>query len=100
MSSSKTTFTTGDPNGVVGLEQFLFCSRGNRRRFERAASNLSPSRNNMSSTRAYNFIDHTFDVVVLGAGGAGLRATQGAVAAGLTTAWITKPPGRPSHTDR
>jgi len=30
----------------------------------------------MSSTRAYEFIDHTFDVVVVGAGGAGLRATQ------------------------
>ena len=35
----------------------------------------------MNSTRAdaYKFIDHTFDVVVVGAGGAGLRATQGAV---------------------
>jgi len=30
----------------------------------------------MSSTRAYRFIDHTFDVVVVGAGGAGLRATK------------------------
>jgi hypothetical protein len=37
---------------------------------------------NVSSTPAYHFIDHTFDVVV-GAGGAGLRATQGAVEAGL-----------------
>jgi succinate dehydrogenase/fumarate reductase flavoprotein subunit len=37
----------------------------------------------VSSTPAYNFIDHTFDVVVVGAGGAGLRATQGAVEAGL-----------------
>ena len=44
----------------------------------------------MSSTPAYKFIDHTFDVVVVGAGGAGLRATQGAVEAGLTTACITK----------
>ena len=44
----------------------------------------------MSSTRAYEFIDHTFDVVVVGAGGAGLRATQVAVEAGLTTACITK----------
>ena len=37
----------------------------------------------MSSTPAYKFIDHMFDVVVVGAGGAGLRATQGAVEAGL-----------------
>lgn len=44
----------------------------------------------MSSTRAYEFVNHTFDVVVVGAGGAGLRATQGAVEAGLTTACITK----------
>src|SRR5712692_2056757 len=52
----------------------------------------------MSSTRAYNFIDHTFDVVVVGAGGAGLRATQGAVEAGLTTACVTKVFPTRSHT--
>ena len=52
----------------------------------------------MSSTRAYEFIDHTFDVVVVGAGGAGLRATQGAVEAGLTTACITKVFPTRSHT--
>jgi len=32
---------------------------------------------------SYDIIDHSFDVVVLGAGGAGLRATLGMVAAGL-----------------
>ena len=37
----------------------------------------------MSAARRYEFLDHTFDVVVVGAGGAGLRATQGAVEAGL-----------------
>ena len=54
----------------------------------------------MSSTRAdaYKFIDHTFDVVVVGAGGAGLRATQGAVEAGLTTGCITKVFPTRSHT--
>ena len=54
----------------------------------------------MSSTHAhgYKFIDHTFDVVVVGAGGAGLRATQGAVEAGLTTACITKVFPTRSHT--
>jgi hypothetical protein len=40
----------------------------------------------MSPTRAYNFVDHTVDVVVVWAGGAGLRATQGVVEAGLTAA--------------
>ncbi|MEP6839595.1 MAG: succinate dehydrogenase flavoprotein subunit, partial [Bradyrhizobium sp.] len=52
----------------------------------------------MSSTDIYQFIDHTFDVVVVGAGGAGLRATQGAVEAGLTTACITKVFPTRSHT--
>jgi succinate dehydrogenase / fumarate reductase flavoprotein subunit len=52
----------------------------------------------MSLRRAYEFVDHTFDVVVVGAGGAGLRATQGAVEAGLTTACITKVFPTRSHT--
>ena len=38
----------------------------------------------------YEFIDHTYDVVVVGAGGAGLRATLGLAEAGLSTACITK----------
>jgi succinate dehydrogenase / fumarate reductase, flavoprotein subunit len=52
----------------------------------------------MSPRRPYEFIDHTFDVVVVGAGGAGLRATQGAVEAGLATACITKVFPTRSHT--
>ncbi|MCA8904993.1 MAG: FAD-binding protein, partial [Hyphomonas sp.] len=38
----------------------------------------------------YNWIDHTYDVVVVGAGGSGLRAALGAAQAGLRTACITK----------
>jgi len=53
---------------------------------------------NSTPADAYKFIDHTFDVVVVGAGGAGLRATQGAVEAGLTTACITKVFPTRSHT--
>jgi succinate dehydrogenase / fumarate reductase flavoprotein subunit len=48
--------------------------------------------------RAYTFVDHTFDVVVVGAGGAGLRATLGASEAGLKTACITKVFPTRSHT--
>ncbi|WP_336801123.1 succinate dehydrogenase flavoprotein subunit [Kaistia sp. MMO-174] len=48
--------------------------------------------------RAYSFVDHTFDVVVVGAGGAGLRATLGASEAGLKTACITKVFPTRSHT--
>ena len=47
---------------------------------------------------AYDIIDHSFDVIVLGAGGAGLRATLGMVAAGLNTACITKVFPTRSHT--
>ena len=46
----------------------------------------------------YDLIDHSFDVVVLGAGGAGLRATLGMVAAGLSTACVTKVFPTRSHT--
>jgi succinate dehydrogenase / fumarate reductase flavoprotein subunit len=48
--------------------------------------------------RAYTFIDHTFDVVVVGAGGAGLRAVLGASEAGLKTACISKVFPTRSHT--
>ena len=50
------------------------------------------------SLGAYNVIDHTYDVLVVGAGGAGLRATLGMGAAGLRTACITKVFPTRSHT--
>jgi succinate dehydrogenase / fumarate reductase flavoprotein subunit len=52
----------------------------------------------MPSQRAYNFVDHTYDVVVVGAGGSGLRATLGMGAAGLKTACISKVFPTRSHT--
>ncbi|HQT39687.1 MAG TPA: succinate dehydrogenase flavoprotein subunit, partial [Acidocella sp.] len=53
---------------------------------------------NAMSKPAYNVIDHTYDVVVVGAGGSGLRATLGMGAAGLKTACITKVFPTRSHT--
>ncbi len=47
---------------------------------------------------AYPFIDHQFDVVVVGAGGSGLRAALGCAAAGLKTACVTKVFPTRSHT--
>ena len=47
---------------------------------------------------AYKIVDHTYDVVVVGAGGAGLRATMGAAGAGLKTACVTKVFPTRSHT--
>ena len=52
----------------------------------------------MSGSADYQFTDHTFDVVVVGAGGAGLRATLGSAAEGLKTACITKVFPTRSHT--
>jgi succinate dehydrogenase / fumarate reductase flavoprotein subunit len=47
---------------------------------------------------AYEVIDHRFDVVVVGAGGSGLRAALGCAAAGLKTACVTKVFPTRSHT--
>ena len=46
----------------------------------------------------YSFIDHKFDVVVVGAGGSGLRAALGCAQAGLKTACVTKVFPTRSHT--
>ncbi len=47
---------------------------------------------------SYKIIDHTYDTVVVGAGGSGLRATMGSAEAGLKTACITKVFPTRSHT--
>ncbi|WP_218459862.1 succinate dehydrogenase flavoprotein subunit [Rickettsia sp. TH2014] len=49
-------------------------------------------------TKAYNIIHHKFDVVVVGAGGAGLRSAFGMAKEGLNTACITKLFPTRSHT--
>ena len=46
----------------------------------------------------YNIIDHEYDVVVLGAGGSGLRAAVGLSEVGLKTACISKVFPTRSHT--
>src|SRR5947207_2932640 len=46
----------------------------------------------------YEFIDHRFDVVVVGAGGSGLRAALGCAQAGLKTSCSTKVFPTRSHT--
>ncbi|HWP01683.1 MAG TPA: succinate dehydrogenase flavoprotein subunit [Methylococcus sp.] len=48
--------------------------------------------------KAYEIIRHTYDAVVIGAGGAGLRATLGMAERGLKTACITKVFPTRSHT--
>ncbi len=51
-----------------------------------------------STKPAYKIIDHTYDTVVVGAGGSGLRATMGSAEAGLKTACISKVFPTRSHT--
>lgn len=54
--------------------------------------------NGTHNGKAYEFIDHYHDVVVVGAGGAGLRATLGMAEQGLSTACVTKVFPTRSHT--
>ena len=49
-------------------------------------------------SQAYSFVDHPYDVVVVGAGGAGLRAAVGLAEAGLSTACLSKVFPTRSHT--
>lgn len=49
-------------------------------------------------TQAYKIIDHEYDVVVVGGGGAGLRAVMGLAEKGLRTACISKVFPTRSHT--
>ncbi len=63
------------------------------------ASSGTSSANTVSiGGRAYPIVDHAYDVVVVGAGGAGLRATLGMAEQGLRTACITKVFPTRSHT--
>ena len=48
--------------------------------------------------QAYNVVEHFYDVVIVGAGGAGLRAALGMSSKGLSTACVTKVYPTRSHT--
>jgi len=54
--------------------------------------------NGAANGKAYEFVDHFHDVVVVGAGGSGLRATLGMAEQGLSTACVTKVFPTRSHT--
>ena len=59
---------------------------------------MSESNKNNKKTTDYKIIEHKFDAVVVGAGGAGLRATMGLAAEGFTVACVTKVFPTRSHT--
>jgi succinate dehydrogenase / fumarate reductase, flavoprotein subunit len=59
---------------------------------------MKETREGKGTMSSYSWTDHTYDVVVVGAGGSGLRAALGAAQAGLRTACITKVFPTRSHT--
>lgn len=63
---------------------------------KKTATKTSPAAPALKS--AYSVTDHTYDVVIVGAGGAGLRAVVGCAEAGLRTACISKVFPTRSHT--
>ena len=69
-----------------------------RRKFDMSTNGSSGSSAPALNGKAYPITDHTFDVVVVGAGGAGLRASVGCAQAGLRTACISKVFPTRSHT--
>jgi shikimate 5-dehydrogenase len=49
-------------------------------------------------TEAYEIVDHNYDVVIVGVGGAGMRVALGMAASGLQRACVTKVSPTRSHT--
>lgn len=72
----------------------------NVRQFSSILSRSQPegNANNAKLTGDYTVIDHTYDAIVVGAGGAGLRAAFGLSEAGFKTACISKLFPTRSHT--
>jgi succinate dehydrogenase (ubiquinone) flavoprotein subunit len=64
----------------------------------RVTKAAASARRSLSDGNEYKLVDHTFDAVVVGAGGAGLRAAFGLSEAGFKTACITKLFPTRSHT--
>mmetsp|Transcript_6966 Transcript_6966/g.20337 ORF Transcript_6966/g.20337 Transcript_6966/m.20337 type:complete len:626 (-) Transcript_6966:1013-2890(-) len=63
-----------------------------------AAKRASNNKRAFSSAKTFPIIDHTYDALVVGAGGAGLRATVGLAEQGFNAACITKLFPTRSHT--
>src|SRR5687768_7423300 len=90
--SSKTTCTARVPR------QPCCCYRRSRMPSQPSPPSSRSCALPLPEIKDYEFIDHSYDVVVVGAGGAGLRATLGLAEAGLSTACITKVFPTRSHT--
>jgi succinate dehydrogenase (ubiquinone) flavoprotein subunit len=69
-----------------------------RRTFSQVISNKSAETKGQERIGNYTVIDHTYDAIVVGAGGAGLRAAFGLAEAGFKTACLSKLFPTRSHT--
>ena len=85
-------------NNFFDREHFAFVPRRRWRSASRFYALGAVSHRSQCVTPAYPIIDHSYDVVVVGAGGSGLRATMGAAEQGLKTACVTKVFPTRSHT--
>ena len=58
---------------------------------------LRGARSYSSASKSYPIIDHTYDAIVVGAGGAGLRASVGLSELGFNTAYVGDMPAQPER---
>jgi len=71
-------------------------SSNSKKQFSNDARTFVTTRDNIKGD--YTIVDHKYDAVVVGAGGAGLRAAMGLSEAGFKTACVTKLFPTRSHT--
>ena len=85
---------------MLRFNTFRRINKTGSRNFASILSKSQPSGNQSNATLVgdYTVIDHTYDAVVVGAGGAGLRAAFGLAEAGFNTACISKLFPTRSHT--
>jgi succinate dehydrogenase (ubiquinone) flavoprotein subunit len=95
-TSNKRTVTNAIPKINEKPVRFFTTSRASQKVISNGPVESGPSQGTL--TRAYDVIDHTYDAVVVGAGGAGLRAALGLTQQGFKTACITKLYPTRSHT--
>jgi len=89
LASSKVTVSIRNGVRAVACRRFHFSIEGRR---------TSDGTSKTELAREYPVVDHTYDAVVVGAGGAGLRAAFGLAQEGFRTACLTKLFPTRSHT--
>ncbi|CAK0807028.1 unnamed protein product, partial [Prorocentrum cordatum] len=102
LSSSWRTLEDTHSGRAAMLSRAIGSMASPARRLGRAAARpgLAGAARGVTTTKIgdYEVFDHSYDAVVIGAGGAGLRAAAGLVGHGLKTACITKVFPTRSHT--